>query len=141
MTLLQKIFRIVLIIQTLFLGITAALGGIALLAGWNTPPLSFLNGSFFKDYTIPGLSLMVIVGGSGLCAGIMLIRKSVFAEIASISTGIIIMIFEFVEVMVIGSPAGVARTLQLLYFGLGTAIAVMSIAAILLNTVRNPGSK
>ena len=36
------------------------------------------------------------------------------------------MFFEFVEVMIIGSPAGIVRTLQIFYFGLGTAITIAS---------------
>jgi hypothetical protein len=39
------------------------------------------------------------------------------------------MFFEFVEVLVIGSPAGVARTLQIFYFGLGTIIMVIALGA------------
>ncbi len=37
------------------------------------------------------------------------------------------MFFEFVEVLVIGSPAGVARTLQIIYFGLGTLITIAAL--------------
>jgi ketosteroid isomerase-like protein len=37
------------------------------------------------------------------------------------------MFFEFTEVLMIGSPQGVARTLQIFYFGLGIVIAIFSI--------------
>lgn len=86
-----------------------------------------LNGSIFKDFTIPGLALGLIVGGSALFAAILLIRKNKFAVIASASAGVIIMFFEFVQVLVIGSPAGPARFMQILYFGLGTAIICVSL--------------
>jgi hypothetical protein len=36
------------------------------------------------------------------------------------------MFFEFVEVMVIGAPPGLGRTLQMFYFGLGVVITVVS---------------
>ena len=62
--------------------------------------------------------------GSALFAAILLIRKSKFALLFSTTAGIVIMFFEFVEVLVIGSPAEVARTLQILYFGVGTAIVI-----------------
>jgi len=39
----------------------------------------------------------------------------------------VIMFFEFVEVMIIGSPAGPARFMQIFYFGLGTAIEIAAL--------------
>jgi hypothetical protein len=123
---IRKILNVALIILTIFLALTSILGGIALLAGLNAPPVSQLEGTMFKDWTIPGLSLLLIVGGSALFAAILLLRKSKFAILISAAAGIIIMFFEFVEVMVIGSPAGVARTLQIFYFGLGTLIVIVS---------------
>jgi hypothetical protein len=88
-----------------------------------------LNDSVFKNFIIPGLALGFIVGGSALFAAILLLRKSKFALLFSATGGIIIMFFEFIEVMVIGSPAGIARTLQIFYFGLGTAIVIPSMCA------------
>jgi hypothetical protein len=126
---LGKVVSIALIVLNLFLAITAVLGGISLLAGFNAPDVGALQGSIFEDYTIPGLSLAVIVGGSALWAAVLLIRKNRFALLFSIAAGIIIMFFEFVEVLVIGSPPGASFVLQLFYFGLGTLIAALSIGA------------
>jgi hypothetical protein len=124
----RKICIVILIILTGFLALTGLLGGIALLAGINTPPLRQLEGSMFKDFTVPGAALVVFVGGSGMLATLMLIRKNRFAVLLATLTGIIIMFFEFVEVLVIGSPPGIARTLQIFYFGLGTFITGLSIS-------------
>ena len=126
MKLFIKILHITLTCLTLFLTLSGFAGGVGLLAKVNAPPVSQLEGSLFKDWTIPGLSLFLIVGGSALFAAILLLRKSKYALLASVTTGIIIMFFEFVEVLVIGSPAGIAQTLQIFYFGLGTAITVAS---------------
>ena len=126
MRLVRKIINIVLIILIGFLAITTILGGIALLTGWIPMDVSMLAGSIFPDYTVPGLALTFIAGGSATLAFILLLRKSRFAVLSSATAGIIIMFFEFVEVLVIGSPAGVARTLQIIYFGLGTLIVVIS---------------
>jgi hypothetical protein len=126
MKLFIKILHITLTCLTLFLALSGFAGGVGLLAKFNAPPVSQLEGSLFKDWTIPGLSLFLIVGGSALFAAILLLRKSKYALLASVTTGIIIMFFEFVEVLVIGSPAGIAQTLQIFYFGLGTAITVAS---------------
>jgi hypothetical protein len=124
---IRQIAHIVLIVLTGFLALTAFAGGIGLLAGFNAPPVDSLKGSLFKDFTIPGLSLFVIVGGSALLAAILLGRKSKFAVLFATVAGIIIMFFEFVEVLVIGSPPGIAQTLQTIYFGLGIMITIVSI--------------
>lgn len=116
-----------LIVLTLFLALTAFGGGIQLISGFYVPPVEMLNGSPFTNYTVPGLALGLIVGGSALFTAILLIRKNKFATLASVSTGVIIMFFEFVEILVIGSPAGPARFMQILYFGLGTVIVVAAL--------------
>ena len=73
---LKNITRILLIVLAFFLALTAFAGGIGLLAGLNAPPVELLKGSPFSDYTIPGLSLFVLVGEarwhplSCCCAGI-----------------------------------------------------------------------
>jgi hypothetical protein len=125
---MNKPIRVSLIVLTIFLAISAIGGGIQLLSGFYVPPVEMLNG-YFKDYTIPGLSLGLIVGGSALSAAVLLIRKSEFASLASASTGVIIMFFEFVEVLIIGSPEGASRFMQILFFGLGTMIMILSIGS------------
>jgi hypothetical protein len=109
----KKILRVVLIILTAFLALTTFLGGIGLITGVLAMSTELLQGSLFKDYTIPGLSLSIIVGSVGLVACLLLIRRNKFAILASTTAGVVIMFFEFVEVLIIGSDPGVARTLQI----------------------------
>lgn len=120
---LRKVSIGILIILSGFLALTGFLGGVGLLAKINAPPVEQLSGSMFSDFTIPGLALFILVGGSALLATILLVRKNKFAVLFAMVSAIIIMTFEFVEVLVIGSPAGVARTLQIFYFSLGIAIS------------------
>lgn len=134
MTLLTKSIRILLIVLTIFLALAAFEGGIQLLIGFYTPPVEMLNG-VFKDYTIPGLALGIMVGGSALFAAILSIRKNKFALLASIATGLIIMFFEFIEMLVIGSPAGPARFMQIFFFGMGTVLIAVSLAQWFFNLV------
>lgn len=128
-----KILRIILITLLFFLAITAILGGIALMANFYTPPVEYLKGSIFTSFTLPGLALAGVVGGSALFAAILFLRKSPFAIMAAATAGIVIMFFEFVEVLIIGSPAGPSRAMQVIYFGLGTAIEVASMGIWFLN--------
>ena len=123
---LKSVLRVILIILMIVLAFTTLAGGIGLLTGMVAPLLEQLQGSIFKDYTIPGLSLFVIVGGSASLATILLLRRSKYALLAALTAAIIIMFFEFVEVLTIGSPLGLARNLQVFYYGLGTVIAIIA---------------
>ena len=138
MKIVRRALNIVLIILSFFLALTAIAGGIALLANITPVPLELLQGSPFTTYTIPGLALTVIVGGSGTLAAILLLRKSRFAVLFAAAAGIIVMFFEFVEMLVIGSPAGVARTLQIFYFGLGTLIVAAAMGRWFLDLLAEP---
>jgi hypothetical protein len=138
MKLFRKILYASLIILTIFLAFTTVLGGIALLTGWIPMDEKMLAGSIFPDYTLPGLALALIAGGSATLASILLLRKSRFAILFSIAAGIVIMFFEFVEVLTIGAPAGLTRTLQAFYFGLGTFIAAASIGVWFIDLMSNP---
>jgi hypothetical protein len=123
----RKILYVVAVVLNIFLALTALAGGMGLLTGLTPLPVDMLQGSPFKDYTLPAIALFVIVGGSASWAAILLIRKSKFALLFSVTAAIIIMFFEFVEVMIIGSPAGIAQMLQVFYFGLGIALAIVSL--------------
>jgi hypothetical protein len=122
--LITKIVHIFLTILTIFLALTAVAGCIQLLEGTYAPSTAMLQASIFKDYTIPGLALGLIVGGSAALAAILMIRKSRYAFLFALAAGTTIMFFEFVEVMVIGSPDATAMILQVFYFGLGTLIII-----------------
>jgi hypothetical protein len=123
----KRILRSVLIVLDAFLALTAVAGGIGLLTGANAPSLEFLQGSPFSSYTIPGLALLLIVGGCALAATVLTWRRHPFGAPASGLAGVVIIGFEIVEVLVIGSPAGIARNLQVFYFTLGLLILVLAV--------------
>jgi hypothetical protein len=125
----EKIIHIILVLLTGFLALSTFLGGIGLIANWIAMPVELLQGSIFSSYLIPGLSLSIIVGGTATLATVLLIRNSKFALLFATTAGIFIMFFEFVEVLVIGSPVGIARTLQIFYFGLGTLITITALGS------------
>lgn len=125
---LHKILRILLIILDGFLALTAFAGGIGLLTGVARPSEELLRGSPFTDYTIPALALFVIVGGSALGAAILLVRRHPSAALVSMAVGGAIIVFEIVEVLVIGSDPGLARNLQVFYSSLGLVILLLAVA-------------
>jgi hypothetical protein len=124
----HRLSRTLLILLEGFLALTAIGGGIGLLTGLLAMPVEYLAGSIFTSFLIPGLSLMLIVGGLAILGTAMVTIRHRYAAAATAVSGLSIILFELVEVMVIGSPAGVARNLQVFYFGLGLLILVASLA-------------
>ena len=118
-----------MIILTILLAITAIPGGVMLLVNFYAPPVEQLQGSIFKDFTIPGLALALVVGGSALVSAVKLLKKNIFGSMSAATVGVIIMCFEFVQVLIIRSPTGPARILQIIYFGLGTLLMIASIGS------------
>lgn len=121
-----KVIRVLVIIMLGFLALTTIAGGVALITDSMGMPVELLEGSPFSNYSIPGLSLAVIVGGNALIAVVLLFRKSKFSYLFSAAAGFVIMIFEFVEVQAVGTIDGLGQFLQIFYFGLGTLIVVLS---------------
>ena len=119
---MKQPIRLLLIVLNSLLAITAVAGGAGLLSGMNAPTVDMLTNSPFNSYIIPGLALLMLVGGTASAAAIMLIRAHRYALRTACIAGIMIVIFETVEVAVIGSPEGIARNLQLFYFALGFVI-------------------
>jgi hypothetical protein len=134
----KKALRILLIVLTFFLSITAALGGIALMANLYTPPVDYLQGSIFTSFAVPGLALCLLVGGGALLAAILLLRKNKYATLSAATAGIMIMFFEFVEVLIIGSDPGPARFMQVFYFGLGTAVEMAALGIWFMDLRKRP---
>lgn len=127
-TVTSRFLRTILITLDTFLAITAIAGGVGLLTGLNAPPVDLLAGSAFGSYTVPGLALLVLVGGSALGAALMTFRRHQASSLASMIAGGVILAFEIFEAITIGSPPGVARNLQVFYVGLGVLIVVLAIA-------------
>lgn len=113
--------RIGLTILVGFLGLSAVLGGAALLMGWLPIPTELLAGSPFGSYTIPALFLIVVIGGSGLLAAALLLRRSYGALAAAGLAGLAIVAFEAVELVVIGFSWLLAA-----YMALGLAILILA---------------
>ena len=126
----QTRIRIALVVLEVFVALGAIAGGIGLLTGAIPASLEGLQGSPFVDYTIPALSLMVIVGGCMLFAAATILSRREIGILASALAGLMMMCFEVVEAAVIdrigGSELLFAVSLQAFYFALGLAIFVLA---------------
>lgn len=136
---LQSSLRAALILLAGFLSLSAIPGGIMLLAGFYAPPVEQLRGSVFSSFLLPGLALLFIVGGSALLATVLLVRRSRFGPASTALAGVIVMSFEFVEVLAIGSPPGPALVMQAAFFSLGLVLVCGSLYLIVSGFPGAPG--
>ena len=102
-----------------FIGLGAMGGGFMLVSDPSGSalglPLSFLDGSPFADFLIPGIFLLAVNGvGSMIAAGLSFTRRRYAQEIA-IVLGAILVTWIVIQVVIISS----FHWLQVLYFILG----------------------
>jgi hypothetical protein len=120
----QRVARATLLFVQAFVAVTSVLGGAALVAGslldWSDSPFaipdSYLDGSPFDSFVVPGLALALVVGGTHLAAFVMAARRMRWAMLASAIAGFGVLVWIFVQMVYIPFSA-----LQATYFGLGVA--------------------
>lgn len=116
----QRLNRVVLLILELFLGVTATIGGIGILADWWGLSPDWLDGSPFSNYTVPGLAL-VAVGAIALVGAFLLLRYHPTGLPISVAAGTAIVIYELVEAAVVPY-----HWLQVFYAVLGLLIILIA---------------
>ena len=128
-TMKHKGIRIALLVLEAFIGLSAIQGGIGLLQGVEfnfVVPVAWLAGTPFSDYTIPGLVLAIVVGGSALFAAATVFIHREWAVLASVLAGLLMVGYLVVEAICIDSKVGndlpIALGAQLLYLVLGLAV-------------------
>lgn len=114
------VWRVWLLVIQALVVLTSAAGGLALMLGPSvgslgiTPPPEYLEGSPFDSYLLPGIILLGVVGGTHLVAWLLLLRRHRWAPAASAVAGCGILVWIFVQMVLI--PFSV---LQAVYFGVG----------------------
>jgi len=104
-------------------GVGAIAVGVGLIGGWIGMSTSYLADTPFNSYLIPGLLLIVIVGGGLLTASYLAASRSNFALQASLASGFMLLGWVSFEIMLIG----MINWLQPLMGVTGVAIAVMAV--------------
>lgn len=106
----------VTLVVTAFNALSAVGGGIAvLLTDGLGMPQSALAGGPFSSFALPGLVLVIVVGGTQSLATGLLIARRESALLWTAVAGVGMLIWMFVEIMIIGGGAW----LQVLYFSTG----------------------
>jgi hypothetical protein len=125
--------RIALIVLEVLIGLNAVGGGIALLfdAFNQWLPVTFLQGTPFHDYTIPGLLLTFVIGGGMLLAAATQYIRHAWAVLLSAAMGLFLICWEIVEIAIIDrfEQAVVTSTVvqQILFLLLGLVIFELAI--------------
>jgi hypothetical protein len=100
-------------------GITAVLGGFGLVSDPSgtkmNVPLELLKNSPFTNYLIPGLFLLIVIGGGNVVAGIVTFLRHRYAGNMAVFFGVFLALYMITEVWFIG----LVNFSQPLYFVLG----------------------
>lgn len=118
----MKFVRILLMITTAFLAITAVGGGIAILTGVDQFPSEWLADSIFSGYTFPAFILIFAVGGSSLLAFISLWRKMAHSKWFVMSAGMIMMGQITAEIIILQQQPPGPTFIEIFYFALGLIV-------------------
>lgn len=114
-----------LVAVTVFQAASAVAGGIAMLVtGGMGMPAAWLASGPFVTFTIPGVILLLAVGGTQSIAAVLLILRRESALLSSAVAGFGMIIWIFVEVAMIVAVSW----LQVIYFVTGVAQLVLVLA-------------
>lgn len=85
-----------------FGALNAFAGGIYGLAGAQGVPTAWLEGSPFRDYTIPSLILFVVVGGAMLVGAVAVLRQARGAQLVAYGAGVVVLGWIAAQVAILG---------------------------------------
>jgi hypothetical protein len=85
-----------------FGALNAFAGGYYGLSGARDVPTDWLDGSPFTSYFVPGLILMIVVGGSFLIAAIAVVTDRPGASRTALGSGVIVVVWVAAQVAIIG---------------------------------------
>lgn len=123
--------RGVLAVLTAFLAVTTIVGALPVVP---TLPLEWLEGSVFRDDTMPAIALGVVVGGLSSIAFVAVLVRPEVAGVAALLAGLAMIGFELVEILAVGSSLigyGIGEPvawLQVVYLAFGAITAVTGLA-------------
>lgn len=123
--------RFLLLVAEAFVALTSIVCGVGMVVGVIQFPLAFLRGAPFSDYTVPGLIMAIVVGGSALLAAVTLgAGRPVGIGLAALA-GVILLLFEVAEVASIDRNTGawlpLVVALQSAYSVIGLAMVGLAV--------------
>jgi hypothetical protein len=86
-----------------------------------------LDGSPFPDYRVPGLFLLIVIGGGMLASAVLALVGSPYARLAALTMGMVLAFWLIIETAVIGFQA--SEQVVLLVVCGGVALLLLGIGA------------
>jgi hypothetical protein len=118
--------RLALVIVDAFAAASALGSGLMVITGWPYQfPATWLEGTPFPDYFVPGLILGLVVGGSALLATFAALRNANAGAFASVAAGLIMMGWIVGEMLLLHT--GGFTWLWPLYFAVGAVMALLGL--------------
>lgn len=104
----------------LFNGLSAVVGGLALMTDWIPEQTSWVRDTDFPSNYFPGVILLAVVGGSSLIAAIALTKRSIGWQLSSLVAGTIMVFW------IIGEIASIRafHVLQVIYLVTGALVVL-----------------
>ncbi len=100
----MKFLRITSIVVSAFVAFSAIRGGIALISTGGLGMSTELLNGVLPSYTIPGIILVTIVGGTHLLSAVALIRKRDYSSILLFISGCGLAIWLFTQLYIMKTP-------------------------------------
>lgn len=125
--------RVTVLCLALFMGVGALFGGYGLLndAEGLGVKASWLDGSPFRDYTVPGLFLLVVIGGGMLGTAVLVGLEDLWAPLVAAGMGTVLLFWLVVETLTIGYQGGPQLALLAICGGAGLALAGSGAVAVI----------
>ncbi len=114
--------RITLIVLEIVIGVAAVGGGVYALLGAPSVSREWLQRTPFRSYAIPGVFLLVVVGGIMFFSAGLLVTEAGVARLVSLEAGIVLIAWIGIQVSMIGYR----HWLQPLFGALGVAVVALS---------------
>jgi hypothetical protein len=123
-TALFRVCGVTLFVASVFVALTAVIGGIAVAAGIDKFPAGWLIGTPFNSYLIPGLILAFVVGGSATASAVAALRRPDVGALTSTLAGATLLGWLAGERLILPAaafPPGFSW-LENIYIGVGLAM-------------------
>jgi hypothetical protein len=111
----------------LVMGIAAVLGGLGLLRDGSGLEVAWIEHTLLPSWTIPGILLIVLVGGGMLTAAAVTLRVRALAAPAALAMGLVLLAWLAIETLMIGWHGGPQLPLDILCGGLAAALVGLAL--------------
>lgn len=121
--------RVALLVVDAFVALAAVGGGLALALGMEAGrlPLSWLEGTPFRDYVGPGLILAIVVGGSAALATIAIVRDARQGGRVSVGAGAILVAWIVGEIVVLTGDGEIVSPTEAVFLATGLAMVALGV--------------